>query len=132
MRKYGKILMLLVVSGMLLSSGCVAVIAAGVAGVAYVNGEAKRSYAAGMDECKAGVEKSLIGLEYKIIAQTGDKLEYKFEARTGEDKAITVILKAATGDTTEIAVRVGVFGDKKKSMLIHEEFVKNIKERKSE
>lgn len=128
--KYRGTILLLAFAAVMLTSGCVAVIAAGVAGVAYINGDAKRTYAASVEACRAGVEASLLSLDMKVISAEGDMLEYRFDARTGDDKAITVVLKAMEGDLTEISVRFGTIGNKKKSSLLHNEFVKNIEERK--
>ncbi len=130
MKKLTTALMLFAVSSILLASGCVAVVAGAVAGVAYINGEAKRTYLAGMEDCVKGVDAGLKKLEYKITESAGDKLEHKFIAKTAKETTVTIILKAVSDDTTEISVRFGTFGDKKKSNLVHTEFVANINERK--
>jgi len=111
-------------------AGCVvAAVGAGAAGVAYVKGKATKVYSAPMDLCIEGVRLSLTDLGMKIVKEKGDKLSYTFVCRTGEDTDVEVKLKSVNTDSTEIAVRFGVFGDKKKSARLHEEFAKHIEKK---
>ena len=128
--KSKRIAMAVAVLLLALSAGCVAVIGAGVAGIAYVKGEAKKTYAASMDDCINGVENALKALEIKIEGTSGDKLEFIFKGKTAEDTVVEVKVKSIATESTEVSVRFGVFGDKKKSTRVHEEFAKFIKEEK--
>lgn len=105
---------------LLFMPGCVAVVAgAGAAGgVAYVRGELQ----AVLDQPAARVNEAVRAageaLELQRISSESDRLGGKFVYRNARDEKIVVTSEAQTASTTQLGIRVGVFGDQTQSQLI--------------
>ncbi len=111
-----------------LLNGCVVAVAGAVAGVAYVKGVAAKAYDADMEKAKASVNMVFGTLEVNKTEEAGDKFNYTMNGKTdGGTTSVEVKLKALTEKTTEVSVRFGVFGDKRKSFMFFEELEKHIK-----
>ena len=109
-------------------SGCIVAVAGAVAGVAYVKGVAAKAYDYNMDDCKAAVNTVLGTLEISKTEESGDKFNYSMNGKTDEGTtSVEVKFKALTEKTTEVSVRFGVFGDKRKSFMFFEELEKYLK-----
>jgi hypothetical protein len=109
------------------ASGCVAAVAAGVAGVAYVRGEATKTYERNMDACTKAAEQVFVALAITKTTEKGDKFDYRMNGKTDNDTTVEVRFKAISDNTCQVGVRFGVFGDKTKSFLFFEELDKQMK-----
>ena len=106
----------------LTSAGCVAVVAGGAAAgtVAYVRGELRTVLEADMNTSAAAVENARAKLE--VFSQSGakDQLSGKYVWRTADDRRVQIHLRKQTNTTTELTIRVGVFGDEAFSRIIYD------------
>lgn len=100
--------------------GCVAVVAAGGAagGVAYIKGELRVTLDETVTDVSNAVEEAGEELELNRISGDRDLMGGKFVFRNAQDQKITVTTTAETEATTELKIRVGLFGDEQKSQLI--------------
>lgn len=126
------------VIGMLLSilavgaGGCLAVaVGAGAAGtVAYLAGDLEAEEPYSIDVVYSAARAALTDLDLHIVEgeTTKDALSAALMARDARDKHIEVKLASTTVGTTEISIRVGVFGDETKSRLILREIRRNLEQ----
>ncbi|MFQ6672934.1 MAG: DUF3568 domain-containing protein [Candidatus Tectimicrobiota bacterium] len=110
----------------LVSAGCggVALLATG-AGVgvgtyAWIQGELKRSYPATYDTVWNAARDALQSLEMPVLSEQRDALKGTIMAKRADGNDVRVNVKYLTDRTTEVAVRVGLFGDRAASTMIHE------------
>ncbi|MBI1841049.1 MAG: DUF3568 family protein [Verrucomicrobia bacterium] len=94
--------------------------AAGVAGVAYANGELKTSLEASLDNAYAAAQAAMKDFQFSIKKTAKDVLYAKVEATTAQDKSVQITLNKTSDKITELRIRVGVFGDESLSRSIHE------------
>jgi len=128
MRRMVIVLGLLLVLGVGVLQGCVAV-AVGVAAagtVAYVKGDLDAVEIGNIDKVYNATLKAMEKLELNVTEKSKDALSAKVIARDSQDKKITIILASTAEGATKISIRVGVFGDKTKSLLIYEQIKKNL------
>ena len=94
-------------------SGCMMVVAggAGAGTVAYVKGELKAMLEAPLSRSIKATNSAIRKLEYIKISETSDALAARFIVRNAQDKKIEINLNKASERTTNIAIRVGMFGD---------------------
>ena len=109
-----------------LLQGCVAVVAAGGAagGVAYVRGELRTLLEEDVETVNDAVVEAGDSLGLKRISADGDRMGGKYIYRNAQDEKITIKSESATSETTELRIRVGLFGDEQKSQLILREIRK--------
>jgi hypothetical protein len=107
--------------------GClVAAVGAGAGTVAYMRGDLETVEAKEIDAVYAAAKKAVEQLELDVSSDTKDALSAEIVARDAQDKKITIKLKSTTEDTTQISIRVGIFGSETKSILIYEQIKKNL------
>jgi len=108
--------------------GCViAAVGAGAAGtVAYVRGDLVATEEAKLDDVYSAALKSVEDLELNLISDNKDALSGEIVVRDAEDKKIQIKMTAITDNTTKIAVRIGTFGDERKSRVIYEKIKENL------
>ncbi|MGD9790438.1 MAG: DUF3568 family protein [Phycisphaerales bacterium] len=110
-------------------SGCVALVAGAVAGAgayAYAEGKLESTLNAPLDRSYAAARRAISDLEFTETSAKKDALEAVVEARTAGNDTVTITLKALAvegGDpskstTTKCSIRIGTFGDEKKSITI--------------
>jgi hypothetical protein len=122
MKKY--LVLLLSLSGFLLTGGgCVLFVAgaaagAGVAGYAYVSGILKSTEQASLDHAWTATLGAMKDLEFPVTKQAKDALTGHLTARNAGDKKIDIDLKKISDKATEISIRVGTFGDENLSRVI--------------
>lgn len=120
---------LVVMFGVLLLAGCgaeTALIVGGVAAAgagggtyAYLTGEMKTDYYYPMDKTWAACEKTVAGMKGRDVVPDRKIGEGTIKAVIdGEDVVIT--LKYKDKAVTNVSVRVGLFGNKVSSQLIHD------------
>ncbi|GEM_PF-672596 len=106
----------------LCSTGCTALMiagagAAGAAGYAYLNGELEKSYPVSVGRAWPAVTAAVEELGMPVLQQSVDDLGGRLESMTADGKKVVIKLEARPTVTT-IKVRVGLFGDKKRSIMI--------------
>jgi len=128
-QKFKSILLLV---GICWWSGCAAVIigaGAGVGTYTYIKGELKRSYPAKFDKTLQICIDILADLDQPIVAKTtdGEKTTIRSKRKDGTDQTIQVSIVSV--DLTEVSVRTGVIGYRKKeiSQQFHEFIAERIK-----
>jgi hypothetical protein len=127
MRKKQMLLTVLFLGTGLFISGCIAAAAVGAGTAAYVMGKMQGTEAKDIDTVYNAAEKAAEQLKLNITERTHDKMSGEIIAWDSQDKKITIKLKAATENVTDIAIRVGFFGDETKSQLIYEKIRENLK-----
>ncbi len=114
--------MLALLTVCLAGTGCTALMvvgagAAGAAGYAYMNGELEKSYPVSVGQCWPAVVESVRELGMPVISQSVDDLGGRLESRTADGKKVVIRLEARPMATV-VKVRVGLFGDKARSIVI--------------
>lgn len=94
-------------------SGCVAVLAGGAAAgtVAYVRGDLQAVLDANLDRTGTAVQRAARDLDLIAVSDAKDQTSAKYIFRTATDRKIEVNLKHSSKRTTNISIRVGIFGD---------------------
>lgn len=95
--------------------------------VMYVRGDLEAVLSNDIDSVYQAAQKSLEQLELKVNSKVKDALAAKIVARDAQDKKVTTKLNSTAENTTELNIRVGVFGNETKSRLIYEQILKNLK-----
>ncbi|HAM72194.1 MAG TPA: hypothetical protein DCM86_11175 [Verrucomicrobiales bacterium] len=94
--------------------------AAGVAGVAYANGELKASLEAPLDKAYGAAQGAMRDLQFTVKDTAKDALYAKVEAKTANDKTVRITLNKTSDKITELRIRVGTFGDEALSRTVHD------------
>ncbi len=109
-----------------LLSGCAAFLlgaGAGAGAVAYYQGEFQAINETTLERAHQASIQSLESMEFEIVDQQKDSISGRVEARTADDRDITVRTKRLEDDPDLIRfrIRVGTFGDEELSRSIHDE-----------
>ena len=127
-QRFGIPLVVMVVS---LISGCAAVVVGGAAAGAasgtyfYINGEMKTDYYASFDAVWSACEKTVADMRGLDVQRDKMLAKGKIEAVIDDEKVqISVTYKAK--DVTTVSVRIGLFGNKLSSQLIHDKILDNL------
>ncbi len=109
----------------LLSTGCALAVLAtgaglGVGTYAWYKGELKRTYPATYDAVWIAANDSLHSLEMSVVGENRDALKGTIMAKRANGSDVRVDVKYLTESTTEVAIRVGLIGDRPVSTRIHE------------
>lgn len=118
------LLLSVILSCYLITVGCVAVVAVGVAGTGvytYMNGQLSRSYQASFDATNQASRATLKSLKIAITEETSDGINATIKAKRTNGTPVTVKTVMVAPRITKVSVRSGVVGiwDKKVSELIH-------------
>jgi hypothetical protein len=113
----------LMASLLALTNGCFlfvvgAAAGAGAAGYAYVDGEEKATESASLDRTWNAALAAMKDLEFPVTDQAKDALEANLTARNASNTNISIKLKNLSNTSTEIRIRVGMFGDESLSRII--------------
>jgi Protein of unknown function (DUF3568) len=126
-KKAHLLLTVLLVGTAVVAQGClVAAVGAGTGTVAYLRGDLKGVEAKHIDAVYAAAKAATKQLELTVISETKDEMSAVIVARDAQDKKVTITLKAPTEDTTDVSIRVGLFGNETKSRRIYEQIKKNL------
>ena len=127
-QRFGIPLVVMVVS---LISGCAAVVVGGAAAGAasgtyfYINGEMKTDYYASFDAVWSACEKTVADMRGLDVQRDKMLAKGKIEAVIDDEQVqISVTYKAK--DVTTVSVRIGLFGNKLSSQLIHDKILDNL------
>ena len=122
---------ILAVMGAFLISGCAAVLVGGAAVGAgsgtylYINGEMKTDYYSSFDAVWNACEKSVADMRGLDVQRDKMLAKGKIDAVIDdEDVHISVTYKAK--NVTTVSVRIGIFGNKLSSQLIHDKILDNL------
>jgi hypothetical protein len=128
MLKRQVLLISMLIGSMLLLQGCVvAAVGIGAAGtIAYVRGDLQAVESESIDVVYEASLKALKELELLPTRKSKDALGAEIVTYDAQDKKITIRLKSAAEKTTELSIRIGVFGSETKSRLIYQKIRDNI------
>lgn len=118
---FGKLLVLLLLGVLVtVQTGCVAVLAAGAGAgtVAYVRGQLNAPLEASLDKSAKAVGSAIEDMQYNLISEKKDATSAVFVARNAQDDKITITLTRQTDNVTNVAIRVGMFGDEQLSQTV--------------
>lgn len=109
----------------LVASGCAASFLATGAGLgagtyAWIQGELKRTYPATYDAVWNASSDALQSLEMPVVSQQRDALKGTIMAKRVDGSDVRVNVKYLTDKTTQVSVRIGLFGDRADSSRVHE------------
>jgi hypothetical protein len=119
------LLITIVGMGLLMNSGCAAVLvggaAAGAAGtVLYVKGELHSTEGVSLDRAWNATQAAIGDMGFTVTAKDKDAVSAELNAITADGKRIKIVLNREADNVTEISIRVGTFGDESMSRLILE------------
>ena len=122
---------LLAVMGLFLLSGCAAVVVGGAAVGAgsgtyfYINGEMKTDYYSPFDAVWSACEKTVADMRGLDVQRDKMLAKGKIDAVIDDEKVqISVTYKAK--NVTTVSIRIGLFGNKLSSQLIHDKILDNL------
>ena len=112
--------------GLLTSSGCALLVggAAGAGTFAYLRGELKSDEEISLDRLWNATQAAIKDMGLTVKTKKKDYLSAKLVAVTADDKNINISLKRKSDNLTEIAIRIGKFGNESMSQQILDE-IKN-------
>lgn len=109
-------------------AGCAGAVLAGAAGagsIAYIRGELKSVESASIDRVWAATLEASNEMGFTIVERDKDALTGRVKA-VGAQKDIYINIKSLGDRTTEIRIRIGVFGDETMSRRILDEIRDNL------
>jgi hypothetical protein len=109
----------------MVASGCAAAVLATGAGLgagtyAWIKGELRRTYPATYDSVWNAATDALQSLEMPLASQQRDALKGTIMAKRADGSDVRVDIKYLTEKTTQVGVRIGLFGDRADSARVHE------------
>jgi endo-beta-N-acetylglucosaminidase D len=129
MLKRQVLLIAMLVGSMLLLQGCVvAAIGLGAGTIAYVRGDLQAVESESIDDVYEATLKALEELELRVTRKSKDALGAEIITYDAQDKKITIRLKSVAEKTTELSIRIGVFGKETKSRLIYQKIQKYLRD----
>jgi len=130
MRTRETIFVLLLVGAAVAIQGCVVLaVGAGAGTTAYVMGKLEGVEAKDLQTVYAATEAAAKELELNVIEKSKDAMSAVVVMRDSQDKKITINLQTAGESSTKISIRVGFFGDERKSSLIYQEIHENLQKK---
>lgn len=111
------------------SAGCVAVAVGAGAGAgtyAYVTGKLTATVDAPIDRTFAATKAAMGDLKFSITHDSADALVGQTIARMSDGTEVTIDLKKVTDKTTQVTIRIGMFGDEAKSTATLDAIKKNL------
>jgi len=93
---------------------------AGVGGYAYVQGELSRTYKASVKRTYDACMSALKSMKMAVKGGKQDALGGDIVAHRADGTIVRVRLKAMGADQTKVGIRIGNWGDREQSMIIHD------------
>jgi hypothetical protein len=113
-----------------LTSGCFLVVAGAAAGgagaVAYVEGKLRVNFSNNYEAVVHASDQAIAQLQFLKVGETKDALKAILEARTADDKKVTIEVDRVGDNLTKVEISVGTFGDKTVSMAIYDRIKGNL------
>ncbi|MGD2185641.1 MAG: DUF3568 family protein [Desulfobacterales bacterium] len=128
MRK--RLFLLMVISDLLLTTGCIALVVGAGAGAgtfAYFDGRLSRTYEAKYNKTYEVCKSILTDLKQPILEEKTDGIQTTIKSQRTDETPMTVKIRIVDPDWTEVSVRTGFSGVWKKE--ISEQFHEFIAER---
>jgi hypothetical protein len=101
--------------------GCVVVaVAAGVAGVAYVNGDLEATVEASPPKVVEASEAALKGMEIDVTSSEKSGIDGRVVGRSALNKKVEITVKRETDTTSKLSIRIDTFGDESLSRQIYD------------
>jgi hypothetical protein len=119
----------LLLGAVLIVSGCVAaVVGAGAAGATvYMIGDLKADESRSLSSVYAATKTAANQLGLHITKDKKDAMTAVIVGEDAEGKTVTIKLKSKWDKATNISIRVGIFGNERKSMLIYQKIHDSLK-----
>ena len=100
--------------------------AVGAGAYYYVKGDLKRNYDAPMDKTGDATVKALEALQINVESKQNDALTGVINGKLADGKSYTVNVKRLGENLTEVAIRIGTFGDRERAEAIHDKILSNL------
>jgi hypothetical protein len=100
--------------------------AVGAGAYYYVKGDLKRNYDAPMDKTWDATVKALEALQINVESKQNDALTGVINGKLADGKSYTVNVKRLGENLTEVAIRIGTFGDREKAEAIHDKILSSL------
>lgn len=110
---------------LLMTGGCATPVK-GTGSIAYTRGSLVSNEAVGMDDAWDACHGAIKRLEFEEESAAKDALEATLVAKSATDRRITFYLRRITDKSTEVRIRVGMFGDERMAREIHDAFRKSL------
>jgi len=91
-----------------------------------LKGELKSTEEASIDKTWQAAQETMKDLEFVITSKGKNTFSAKLIAYRANDKKVEMYLQKASENTTEVKIRVGVFGDESLSRIILESLKKHL------
>lgn len=126
MGRFGRKILLALLA--LLLTGCPFVIGAGMSVGTYrvIQGDLARLYRASYDRAWDAALVTLEEMEMTVVGEERGETEGKIQAERFDESPVRLFLKQKALDVTQVRVRIGPVGDRKKAELFHERFRDNV------
>jgi hypothetical protein len=114
-----RLFFLSVLSGLLLTTGCIALVVGAGAGAgtfAYFEGQLSRTYEATYDKTYAVCKSILTDLKQPILEEKTDGIQTAIKSQRADQTPMTVKVRIIDPDWTEVSVRTGFSGVWKKEI----------------
>ena len=127
-----RLFFLIVISGLLLTTGCIALVigaGAGAGTFAYFDGQLSRTYEAKYDKTYEVCKRILKDLKQPILEEKTDGIQTTIKSQRTDETPMTVKVRIIDPNWTEVSVRTGFSGVWKKeiSAQFHEFIAERIK-----
>ena len=99
--------------------------AVGVGTYAYIKGNLKRTYDVNMEKAYDAAVKAASQLKLTTESKTHDAFNGIIQGKMADGTSFQIELKRLADNVTEIAVRVGTFGNRERSETIHDKILSN-------
>jgi len=106
--------------------GGAAGVAAGAGTVAYIKGELKATEAFSVPDVWIATEKAVDEMQLIVTEKEHDATAGRLDAYTADNKKVRISLKRQGDNITEIAIRIGTFGDEELSRFILSKIQRNL------
>jgi len=100
--------------------------AAGVGAYVFVKGNLKRTYEAPVEKVWEAAVQAVQELDLTVESKKHDAFGGTVKGKLADGKNFTVRLERLGEKSTEVGVRIGVFGDRTKSEAIHDKILTNL------
>lgn len=91
----------------------------GVGTYAYVKGNLKRNYEAPMDKVWEATLKTMKEFDLTIVSQRKDAFNGVIDGEMADERTFQINVVRKGTNTTEVGIRVGVFGDRGRAEVMH-------------